>query len=255
VRFKNASIIANITKAYIMYNIILQGLVAKTEKNQSSPDDIVLHTIQTFSEPLMWDSVVGQHEAKSALKESVLFPFKYPWYFKATVKPPQGVILYGPPGVAKSKLAEIAASNVDATFFHVKGSDVKSMWLGESEKIVEALFRIVNKADKALIFMDEIEGIMGSRSEDKQSSTQGIVRQFLINLIGNVHYTKNWFVLVDATNFPEQIDPAIRRRFQKWIFLTLPNLENRVLLFKQFLGTLYDGSDDDYKEFASASDG
>jgi len=179
-----------------------------------------------------WADIIGQSEAKQAIKDAIEIPFKFPWFFKGRLNPPQGILLYGPPGVAKTKLVETAAYVSKATFFKIRGSDVKSRWLGTSEKFVKCLFAKVKKFRKSIVFLDEMEGILLNRQDTKAG--HGIVQEFLAEMDGG-KFEESWFVVIGATNHPNFIDGAIRRRFERHVRLSMPNFQERKEMFNMFL--------------------
>jgi len=214
------------------------------------------NTVRTFETPLDWNSVIGQEGAKNALKEALIYPSKYAWYFKNGVVPPQGILLYGPPGVAKTKLAEVAASQLKLPFLSVKASDIKSKWSGQAEKMVQALFDEVMTHKRAIIFIDGIDGLLPQRGRsDTSTSADGIVNQFLINVKGVEENDKSWFVIIGATNHPKEIDSAVLRRFQRTIALSLPTCSERQLIFQHYIKENGNCCDSTFKDFAEKTSG
>jgi len=204
--------------------------------------------------PMEWDEVIGQSQAKEALREAVEFPFKYPWFFNGRVNPPQGVLLYGPPGVAKTRLAYIAASVSKVPFVQLKGSDILSKWRGDSEKFINMLFKEIKAVQKAVIFIDEVDGIMHERGESNNSDKK-IVNEFLVNLSGN-QPGQTWFVLIGATNFPSAIDKSIKRRFQRQVRLQMPSEADRKDIFRYyFQSTKQSFEDTELTQFSAISSG
>merc|ERR550537_965087 len=112
-----------------------------------------------------WDDVAGLKSAKDALQETVILPTTFPQLFTGKREPWHGILLYGPPGTGKSFLAKACATEADATFFSISSSDLVSKWMGESERLVRQLFEMAREEKPAIIFIDEIDSLCGSRSE------------------------------------------------------------------------------------------
>ncbi|ETO32733.1 vacuolar protein sorting -like protein [Reticulomyxa filosa] len=212
-----------------------------------------------------WDDVAGLETAKQLLKEAVILPIKFPQLFTGNRKPWEGILLYGPPGTGKSYLAKAVATEANnSTFFSVSSSDLVSKYVGESEKLVKQLFEMVCYAflhahgkskgegggerkkkvqpmhiarDKkpAIIFIDEIDSLAGRRSDNEQDNTRRIKTEFLVQMQGVGKDTRGILTL-GATNCPWDLDPAVRRRFVKRIYIPLPEKEARKGMFKLHIG-------------------
>ncbi len=182
-----------------------------------------------------WSDVAGLEGAKDALKEAVILPAKFPQLFTGKRRPWKGILLYGPPGTGKSFLAKAVATEADATFFAVSSSDLVSKWQGESEKLVKMLFTQARKKKPAIIFIDEIDSLCGSRSEGEAESSRRIKTEFLVQMqgVGNNH---DGILVLGATNVPWEIDAAMRRRFEKRVYIALPEAPARASMFKLNLG-------------------
>merc|ERR1712097_98384 len=111
-----------------------------------------------------WDDVAGLDAAKAALQEAVVLPLRFPSLFTGERRPWRGILLYGPPGTGKTHLAKAVATEVDATFFSVSSSDLVSKWVGESEKLVRALFESASQKRPSVVFIDEVDALCTSRS-------------------------------------------------------------------------------------------
>jgi vacuolar protein-sorting-associated protein 4 len=178
-----------------------------------------------------WDDVAGLDSAKESLKEAVILPMRFPHLFTGKRKPWRGILLYGPPGTGKSYLAKAVATEADATFFSVSSSDLVSKWLGESEKLVRNLFEMARESKPAIVFIDEVDSLCGSRSEGESESSRRIKTEFLVQMQGVGHDTEGVLVL-GATNIPWTLDSAIRRRFEKRIYIPLPEVGARARIFQ-----------------------
>lgn len=135
-------------------------------------------------------------------------------------------MLYGPPGTGKSYLAKACATEADATFFSISSSDLVSKWLGESERLVKQLFKLARENKPAIIFIDEVDSLCGSRSEGENETSRRIKTEFLVQMQG-VGNDNNGILVLGATNTPWELDPAIRRRFEKRIYIPLPDVHAR----------------------------
>jgi len=182
-----------------------------------------------------WDDVAGLHAAKEALKEAVILPIKFPQLFTGKRKPWKGILLYGPPGTGKSYLAKAVATEADSTFFSISSADLVSKWLGESEKLVRQLFEMARESKPSIIFIDEIDSLCGSRNDSESESARRIKTEFLVQMNGVGNETDGILVLA-ATNIPWQLDAAIRRRFEKRIYIPLPEAAARGKMFQIHLG-------------------
>eukprot|EP00123_Amoebidium_parasiticum_P014523 comp22536_c0_seq1/m.34228 comp22536_c0_seq1/g.34228 ORF comp22536_c0_seq1/g.34228 comp22536_c0_seq1/m.34228 type:complete len:433 (-) comp22536_c0_seq1:127-1425(-) len=182
-----------------------------------------------------WDDVCGLKGAKEALKEAVILPIKFPQLFQGKRTPWRGILLYGPPGTGKSFLAKAVASESDSTFFSVSSSDLVSKWLGQSEKLVKSLFQMAREQKPAIIFIDEVDSLCGARSETESESARRIKTEFLVQMNG-VGNDNDGILVLGATNIPWTLDSAIRRRFEKRVFIPLPEAEARTMMFKKNIG-------------------
>ncbi|KAL7458750.1 hypothetical protein ACHAWC_010387 [Mediolabrus comicus] len=168
-----------------------------------------------------WDDVAGLTMAKESLKETVMLPTKFPQFFTGKRKSFKGILLYGPPGTGKSYLAKAVATEADSTFFSVSPSDLVSKWHGESERLVRNLFEMARESPggKAIIFIDEVDSLCRSRSELEPDHTRRVKSEFLVQMDG-VRKSEGNVLVLGATNVPWEIDAAIRRRFEKRIYIS-----------------------------------
>jgi len=201
--------------------------------------------------------VAGLEVAKGALKEAVILPIRFPHLFEgAGRKPWSGILLYGPPGTGKSYLAKAVATEANATFLSVSSSDLVSKWLGESEKLVRAMFDVARKKQPAIVFIDEIDSLASQRSEEESESARRIKTEFLVQMQG-VGHTNTGVLVLAATNLPWNIDTAMRRRFDKRIYIPLPDIEGRRRMFEVNLKDCPENTvtDEDIDELARRTEG
>ncbi|HHC19399.1 MAG TPA: AAA family ATPase, partial [Euryarchaeota archaeon] len=180
-----------------------------------------------------WEDVGGLEDVKRELRETVELPLKHPEaYTRLGMRPPKGVLLYGPPGTGKTLLAKAVANEAEANFISVKGPEVLSKWVGESEKIIREIFRKARQAAPCVIFFDEIDAIAPERGSDVNRVTDRIVNQLLTEMDG-MQPLEN-VIVIGATNRPELLDKALLRpgRFDKIIYVPPPDKEARKAIFK-----------------------
>lgn len=202
-----------------------------------------------------WEDVAGLEGAKEALKEAVILPVKFPHLFTGMRKPTSGILLYGPPGTGKSFLAKAVATEANSTFFSVSSSDLVSKWMGESERLVKQLFNMARENKPSIIFIDEVDALCGPRGEGESEASRRIKTELLVQMNG-VGNDSGGVLVLGATNIPWQLDAAIRRRFEKRIYIPLPDIEARTEMFKLNVGnqpcTL---SQQDYRALGEMTEG
>jgi transitional endoplasmic reticulum ATPase len=186
-----------------------------------------------------WEDVGGLNEIKEALKEAVEWPLKYATLFsKANTNPPKGIILYGRPGTGKTYLAKAVASESGVNFISVKGPQIMSKYIGESEKGVRELFKKAKQAAPTILFLDEIDSLVPRRTSDSSGSnvTDRVISQFLTEMDG-IEDLKGVVVLA-ATNRIDLIDPALLRsgRFDLLFELPAPDEKTREKIFEIHTG-------------------
>jgi AAA family ATPase, CDC48 subfamily len=181
-----------------------------------------------------WSDVGGLEDVKQQLREAVEWPMRHPEVFEQMgIKPPKGILLFGPPGTGKTLLAKAVATESGANFVAVRGPEVLSKWVGESEKAVREIFRKAREAAPAVIFFDEIDSITPMRGAGRDSGvTERIVNQLLTEMDGIVPL--NRVVVIGATNRPDIVDPALLRpgRFDRLIYVPPPDRQARLDILK-----------------------
>lgn len=205
-----------------------------------------------------WDDIGGLDDAKQELKEAVEWPLKYPENFqKFGINPPKGVLLYGIPGTGKTLLAKAVASESEANFISIKGPELLSKWVGESEKGVREVFRKAKQTAPTVIFFDEIDSIASTRSGNDTDSgvTKRVVNQLLTEMDGLEELED--VAIIAATNRPDIIDPGLMRpgRFDRHIKVDTPSEEARIAIFEVHTKDMPLASDVDLKKLAKSTDG
>ncbi|EER07375.1 conserved hypothetical protein [Perkinsus marinus ATCC 50983] len=203
-----------------------------------------------------WSDVAGLDQAKASLQETVILPTKFPQLFTGKRKPWKGILLYGPPGTGKSYLAKACATEADATFFSVSSSDLVSKWMGESEKLVRSLFEMARAEKSAIIFIDEVDSLCGSRDSGESDATRRIKTEFLVQMQGVGSDNGGQVLVLGATNCPWDLDAAIRRRFERRIYIPLPEVQARIRMFELSIGdTPHELTRRDISKLAQETDG
>ncbi|MEM3121367.1 MAG: AAA family ATPase [Candidatus Nitrosocaldus sp.] len=200
-------------------------------------DDLVLKDKPNVK----WDEVIGLEDAKRALRESIIYPTQRPDLFPLGW--PKGILLYGPPGNGKTLLAAATASEIDGYFINVDAASMMSKWLGEAEKNVAKLFsmarRVVSRENvPVILFIDEVDSLLGTRSNEIGGEVR-VKNQFLTEMDGITSKSgKSPIYVIGATNKPWSLDWPFLRRFQKRIYVGLPDYNARLQMFRSYTAQL-----------------
>jgi transitional endoplasmic reticulum ATPase len=200
-----------------------------------------------------WDDAGGLEDVKQHLKEAVEWPMKTPEMFtRLGIRPPKGILLYGPPGCGKTLLARAVATESEANFITIKGPEVFSKWVGESEKAIREVFRKARMAAPAVVFLDEIDSLTPRRGMGMSDSgvSERVISQLLTEMDGIV--TLQDIVVIAATNRPDMVDQAVMRpgRFDRLIYVPEPDDKSRLNIFKIYTKGMPLGKDVDINQLS-----
>ncbi|BBG99013.1 P-loop containing nucleoside triphosphate hydrolases superfamily protein [Prunus dulcis] len=220
------------------------GKSKRSQYEGPDPDlaEMLERDVLETSPGVRWDDVAGLTEAKRLLEEAVVLPLWMPEYFQGIRRPWKGVLMFGPPGTGKTLLAKAVATECGTTFFNVSSATLASKWRGESERMVRCLFDLARAYAPSTIFIDEIDSLCNSRDGVNNTGT-------------NEDGTRKIVMVLAATNFPWDIDEALRRRLEKRIYIPLPNFESRKALIRINLKSVEVAQDVDIDDVARRTEG
>ncbi len=240
----------------VMEKIVVTGDDFKNAQKEIQPS--ALREVLVQIPDIKWDDVGGLEDVKQELKEAVEWPLKHPETFQRLgIRPPKGTLLYGIPGTGKTLLAKAVASESEANFISVKGPELLSKWVGESEKGVREVFRKAKQASPTVIFFDEIDAIASTRSGNDTDSgvTKRVVNQLLTEMDGLEELED--VAIIAATNRPDILDAGLMRpgRFDRHIQVKEPDEEARISIFKVHTKGMPLADDVDIKKLAKNTEG
>ena len=204
-----------------------------------------------------WEDIGGLEDIKQELREAVEWPLKYPKLFeKAGIRPLNGILLFGPPGCGKTLLAKAIATESKSNFIAIKGPEIYSKWVGESERAVREIFRKARQAAPSIIYFDEIDAISSGRGNYEGTHTfASIVNQILVEMDGIEN--RKGIVIIASTNRPDIVDSAFLRpgRFDRLIFVEAPDLESRLKIIEVHTKSMPLAEDVSLKRIAQITEG
>ncbi|KAF0976537.1 hypothetical protein FDP41_004436 [Naegleria fowleri] len=218
---------------------IFENGVIPEELSHLSPKliETIANEILDSSISVTWDDIAGLKYAKASVQEAVIWPLMRPDLFTGLRRPPKGLLLFGPPGTGKTLIGKAIAHESGSTFFSISASSLTSKWVGEGEKLVRTLFALARYFQPSVVFIDEIDSLLSQRTDsDSDSGTRRLKTEFLVQLDGaSTNDETDRILIVGATNRPEEIDEAVRRRMQKRLYIPLPSKEGRKEMLARLL--------------------
>jgi len=223
---------------------ILEKMVVKMDDFMNAYREVTptaMREVYVEVPTIHWSDVGGLEQVKNELMEAVEWPLKRPDSFKRMgIRPPKGILLYGPPGCGKTLVARAIATESEANFISIKGPEIFSKWVGESEKAIREVFRKGRTAAPSIIFFDEIDSIVPRRGMGYADSgaTERVISQLLTEMDG-IETLEN-VVVIAATNRPDILDPAVLRpgRFDRLIYVPAPDQKTLEQIFKIYTGNM-----------------
>jgi len=223
----------------------------------SKPSEATMDFVIKDPPPIKWDDVIGLEQAKKTITESIIYPMKRPDLFPLGW--PRGILLFGPPGCGKTMLAAAVANEIDAVFMHADASLIMSKWLGESEKNISMIFKAAREYESSgkpvIIFIDEVDSLTAIRANEVGGEARAR-NQLIKEMDGLLDKGKHSLIYVlAATNKPWLLDEPFIRRFQKRIYIDLPDYEARLMLFQHYAGKLNLDDNVEFSELARVTNG
>lgn len=254
-------------KEYISRSKSLKPLIKQRAKLGSSKstsgssddddelDESITSAIVSEKPDITLADVAGLHAAKRALRESIVLPLMRPDLFTGSRQPWRGILLHGPPGCGKTMIAKATAGDIEATFFNISAATLVSKYLGESEKLVKRLYETAIEMQPSIIFIDEVDSLTQSRGDGEHDAMRRVKTQLLTSMEGISSRKDDRVVTIGATNIPWEIDSAFRRRFQRRIYVGLPDEEAREVIFRVNSKGIELDDSVDFKHLAGHSEG
>lgn len=244
---------------------VVSGKIQETniyKSNGSHPseekEENIIQILKPFRSRITWDDIIGLDNVKKIIKQAIVYPIKRPDLFPLGW--PRGILLYGPPGCGKTSIAAAVSNEIDAEFYPVDAPMIISKWLGESEKQVALIFNYLRERASqgipVILFIDEVDSLIGTRSQELGGEVRA--RNQLLKELdglqdkGNEHLP---LFVIGSTNKPWVLDWGFIRRFQKRVYIPLPDWETRRKLFQYFLSKVNVSDDIDYDWLAEYTKG
>jgi SpoVK/Ycf46/Vps4 family AAA+-type ATPase len=203
-----------------------------------------------------WDDIAGLANAKAEVEEAIVWPLTRPDLFYGLRDPPRGLLLFGPPGTGKTMIARAIASRGSCTFMNVSSSSLMSKWVGDGEKMVRCMFAVAAVKQPTVIFIDEIDSLLSMRSEGEMDAVRRIKTEFLVQFDGVGSNSSDRILIIGATNRPEELDEAARRRMEKRLYIPLPDRDTRLVLVTRLLSKFAnDLTNEDFQYIADRTEG
>eukprot|EP00762_Andalucia_godoyi_P007818 ANDGO_01733.mRNA.1 Fidgetin-like protein 1 len=210
--------------------------------------ELILSEVVDKTPQVSWDDIAGLVFAKQCVKEIVVWPMLRPDIFKGLRGPPRGLLLFGPPGTGKTLIGKAIASESGARFFSISASSLMSKWVGEGEKMVRTLMAVAHSLQPSVVFIDEIDSLLSQRSEGDMESSRRVKTEFLVQLDGVGSSSggngEDRVLVIGATNRPQELDEAARRRLVKRLYIPLPDDDAR----RQLVRRLFRSQSNDLKD-------
>jgi len=197
--------------------------------------EVIEAEIVAVASSVRFDDIAGNEAAKQALQEMIILPSSRPDLFRGLRAPARGLLLFGPPGNGKTLLAKAVASEANCTFFSISASSLTSKFMGEGEKLVRTLFQVAAERQPSVVFIDEIDSVLSARSSEEHEASRRLKTEFLVQFDGVLSGSDSRVIIMGATNRPEELDEAVRRRLVKRIYIRLPDKRARLYLLKHML--------------------
>ena len=221
--------------------------------------DRTLSEVMSKDPGVRFDSVSGLEHVKRSINESLVWPMLHPELFTGLRTPQRGLLLFGPPGTGKTLIGKAIAGEAGATFFAIQASSLTSKWIGEGEKMVRALFACAACMQPAVVFIDEIDSVLSARGDGEHEASRRMKTEILTAVDGLGTTGDERILTIGATNKPEDLDEAARRRLPQRLMVGLPNAEARKDLIERALATIRHGgvaiSPDELAALVSETDG
>jgi vacuolar protein-sorting-associated protein 4 len=206
---------------------------ADVEQREPNGSEQTFRPQQPQDISVSWDHIIGATSAVTALKQAVVLPRRMPQLFSGARKPWGCILLYGPPGTGKTLLASASAKEAGTPLISVSVSDLLSKWVGDTEKSIRDLFQTASQCDRCIIFLDEVDALCGARGTSSESEgSRRAKTEFLIRM-QSVDPRK--VTIIAATNLPWDLDTAFRRRFDRVIYVGLPDAQERNQVLRHYL--------------------